>query len=86
MKHHYELQPGAWWAKTVVFDWDDETHEISGMAKKDRIDLIEYLEDGTVMSKKELAQYFGWTHHLPDDLLPYYKPFTEVLDVPPLRT
>jgi hypothetical protein len=71
MKHHYELQPGAWWAKQISFDWDDETNEISSVSG---VDATEKLTDGWIIEKEELAQLMGWSHRLPDDLLPYYKP------------
>jgi hypothetical protein len=30
MKKHYECAPNVWHKKTLIFDWDEETGEVTG--------------------------------------------------------
>lgn len=87
MKKHYDLQPNglAPYAKPLVFDWDEQTGEVSGASAVWIKSLA--ASDSTaahpapwrwtfsaapLKSKTDMAAIVGYTHQLPEDLAPFY--------------
>ena len=95
MKQHYNIQPIAWHAKPMVFDWDSETGEISGESAADIIRIASYgavpchpcpawphsLSAYPLKSREDMAAIIGWEHQLPDDMARYY-PSIDGQDIP----
>lgn len=85
MIKHYECDPATWREKRWVFDWDDETGEITG---PDAETIKQAAEAGGISihpfpsawsfcntplkSKTDMAAIIGLGHRLPDSLIPFY--------------
>ena len=87
MKKHYELQPNslAPYAKPLVFDWDEQTGEVSGpsaqwiksLAASGSTDAHPAPGGWTFSSdplknKTDMAAILGYEHQLPKELAAFY--------------
>lgn len=85
MKKHYECQPSVWHEKPLIFDWDDETGDVTGpgaelILKISTFDAVlagpypmEWkLSNNPLSNKTDMAAIIGLYWRVPDDLLPFY--------------
>lgn len=85
MKKHYECAPNVWHKKTLIFDWDEETGEVTGPNAAEILDVASWgeiwahpypctwkLSAEPTKSKTDMAAIIGYWHKLPDDLKDYY--------------
>jgi hypothetical protein len=85
MIRHFDCQPTEWErnATALVFDWDEETGEITGPSadvilatfKEGYADTHPYPSGHELTSTKnktDLAVVVGWAHQLPPELADYY--------------
>jgi hypothetical protein len=86
MKKHYHCKPLTWHEDTpLVFDWDDETGEISGPSAGRILDMATWsyipiypppqgwdLSQEPLKSKADMAAIIGYRHELPEDLREHY--------------
>lgn len=83
---HYELAPGVWHEKPLVFDWDISTGEVTGPDAARILALavpeasmpahpspwLWYLSAEPTKNMTDMAAILGWSHQLPAELLAAY--------------
>jgi hypothetical protein len=85
MPRHYELEPVAWHAQTLIFDWDEVQGTVTGPGADY---ILKHAAQGSISvhpmpwshtfgaeplkSKTDIAAIIGYQHKLPDDLAAWY--------------